>query len=146
MKTKRPAGFTLIELLIALVIIGILAMVALPTYKDSVRKSGRTAAKGALLDIALRQEQYFLNNRGYSTTLTALGLPDPYLIDKKSDMVGSTDQRRVYKVTLANTSNTSFDAVATPQLDQTADGCGSYTLNADGTRSVSGTVGSDNCW
>jgi type IV pilus assembly protein PilE len=145
-RTRNQAGFSLIELMITLVVFAVLASVALPTYQDSVRKSGRTAAKGALMDVTMRQEQHFLNNRSYSTDLAGLGLPDPYYVDKTAAAVAASNARRVYRVTLANTGATSYDAVATPQLDQGEDGCGTFTLTAAGVRSVSGALGSDSCW
>ncbi len=146
MKLPTQRGFSLVEMLMALVVMAILASVALPAYQDSVRKSGRSAAKGALMGVAMRQEQHFLNNRSYSTDLGGLGLPDPYYVDKTNDAVAGSDARRIYQIALDNTSATSYDAVATALLDQSADGCGNYTLNANGARSVSGAAGSNVCW
>jgi type IV pilus assembly protein PilE len=149
MKSRLPkasGGFTLIELMIVLLILAVLSAVALPAYQDSGRKTGRAAAKGALMDVAMRQEQFFINNKSYAGTLTALGLPDPYYIDKKTDQVAATDGARIYQLTLANTTAIAYDAVATAVLDQAADSCGNYTLKHDGTRAVSGGAGSATCW
>lgn len=140
------AGFTIVEMLVIMAVLAILATVAMPLYSDSVRKSGRAAAKGALMNVALRQEQFFLNNRRYSGTLTGLGLPDPYFVNKASDTVASTDAGRVYRITLANATATGFDAVASAVLDQSNDVCGNYTLSSTGNRSVSGGAGADVCW
>lgn len=52
------SGFTLIELMIAVVIIGVLAAVALPSYQNQVRKTKRSDAKSALTELANRQEKY----------------------------------------------------------------------------------------
>jgi type IV pilus assembly protein PilE len=62
----RRKGFTLIELMITVAIVGILAMVALPAFNSQIRKSRRTEARTALLDLAARTE------RMYSTTNTYL--------------------------------------------------------------------------
>lgn len=69
---RRSAGFTLIELMIAVAIIGILAAVAYPAYQDSVRKGNRTSAQAFMMDVAQRQKQYFLDNRGYANNLQTL--------------------------------------------------------------------------
>ena len=143
---KKQKGFSAIELMIVVAIAGILATVALPGYRDSVRKSGRTGAKGALMDVAMRQEQFFLNNRSYSKTLTALGLPDPYFVNKSSDRVEGTDSGRVYKISLANATGTAYDAVATAVSDQADDRCGNFTLKSSGDKQVSGALGASACW
>ena len=140
------SGFTLIEIMMVLVILAGLVSVAFPTYENSVRKSARTAAKGALMDVAARQEQFFMNNKSYSSSLTGLGLPDPYYIDKKNEGVASTDTNRAYQLSLENVTGTSYDVKATPQLAQTADVCGSYTLKADGSKVVTGEAGASVCW
>lgn len=64
-------GFTLIELMITVAIVGILAAIAYPSYTASVQKSHRSVAQVALMEIAQREEGYFLRNRSYGDT-TAL--------------------------------------------------------------------------
>ena len=143
---RRQAGFNIIELMVTIVVLIVLATVALPAYQDSILRSGRTAAKGALMEVVMRQEQHFLNNRGFSTNLTDLGLPDPYFVDMSSSTVDSADAERVYKITLADATASSYSAVATPVREQTEDVCGAFQLSSEGVRSVSGAAGSDICW
>lgn len=64
---KKQKGFTLIELLITMIIVAILATIAIPTYRDSVRKSKRRAAQSVMMDYASREQQYFVANRVYGT-------------------------------------------------------------------------------
>ncbi len=71
--SSRQAGFTLIEILVALVIGAILISVAIPSYNSQVRKSRRTDARTALLDLAGREERLFATTNAYSTTPSALG-------------------------------------------------------------------------
>ena len=73
--TRRPAlaGFTLVELMIVVTIVAILAAIAIPQYNSSVRKSRRTEAKSAVLDLAGREERYFNTNNAYSATPSDLG-------------------------------------------------------------------------
>jgi len=62
----------LIELLVTLVIMGVLAAIAYPTYLQHVMKGRRAAAEAALMDIAQRQQQYLLDARSYASDVTTL--------------------------------------------------------------------------
>jgi len=66
---RRAAGFTLIELLITVAIIAILVSVALPSYQMYMVRAARTQGQQFLMDLAQRQEQYFLDTRQYATGL-----------------------------------------------------------------------------
>lgn len=70
-------GFTLIELMIAVAVVAILAMIAVPTYTAQMVKGRRSAAEAVLLDIAQRQQQYFLDSRAYAPNVAALGTTTP---------------------------------------------------------------------
>ena len=74
MRRDRGRGFTLIELIIAVVIVGILAAIALPSYNNSILRANRAQAKQFLEDIANRQEQYLLDQRTYTATIGSGGL------------------------------------------------------------------------
>jgi len=65
---RYARGFTLIELMITVVIIAVLSAIALPSYTDYVTRSKLAEAYAHLSDLRVKMEQYYLDNRRYSTT------------------------------------------------------------------------------
>ncbi len=74
-RTGRESGFTLIELMVVILVASILVGVAAPAYLTQVRKSRRTEAKTAILDLASREERLFSLNNSYSATAADVGYP-----------------------------------------------------------------------
>jgi type IV pilus assembly protein PilE len=69
----RPAdsrGFTLIEILAALVILGVLLGVALPSFTGSLRKSRRSDAVSALTAVQQAQERWRSVHEAYAADST----------------------------------------------------------------------------
>ncbi len=58
-------GFTLIELMIVVAIIGTLASIAIPSYKDYVKRGKAAEATSTLADLRVKMEQYYQDNRTY---------------------------------------------------------------------------------
>ena len=72
-KPRRVAGFTLIELMVTLVVAAILISIAVPSYQSQVRKSRRTEARNAVMDLAAREERYYSVNNAYTNVALELG-------------------------------------------------------------------------
>jgi type IV pilus assembly protein PilE len=68
--SARESGFTLIELMVVVAIVGILAAIALPSYRDYVIRSRIAEATSGLAAKRVRMEQFYDNNRTY------VGAPD----------------------------------------------------------------------
>ena len=60
-------GFTLLEVLITVVIVGILAAIALPSYEYFVTRSRIIEATTALGDMRSQMEKFFMDNRTYDS-------------------------------------------------------------------------------
>jgi type IV pilus assembly protein PilE len=61
----KQKGFTLIELMVVVVITAILVMVALPSYREYVKRGNRRAAQAAMMDIVNKEQQFFVADRTY---------------------------------------------------------------------------------
>ncbi|WP_318190944.1 type IV pilin protein [Marinihelvus fidelis] len=121
-------GFTLIELMIVLAVVAILVALALPSYRDQVRKSRRADAESALLSAAQVLERCFTRLNTYST-----GCPDP----------SGLSENGYYNVTVSRTATT-YTLTATAQGDQASDACGNYTLDHLGNKTP--VADSKRCW
>lgn len=70
----KQRGITLLELMVVVAIIGILASVAIPSYKNSTMRANRSDGLENLQALLNAQERYFADNMEYADTLTKLGL------------------------------------------------------------------------
>ena len=62
---SRSHGFTLIEVMITVVIIGVLAAIAIPSYQDYVRRGYVVDGTNGLATMRANMERYFQDNRTY---------------------------------------------------------------------------------
>jgi len=65
MRTKKQNGFTLLELMIVVAIIGILSMIALPSYQNYLMRGKISEAFTELSSMKVRLEQSYQDNQTY---------------------------------------------------------------------------------
>ena len=126
-------GITLMELMIVIVIVGILAAIAYPNYREFAARAKRTEAKAILLEIAANQERFYLNANRFGT-LAELGYASPLITDSGS-----------YTVTIPVNDAGNFTAIADFNYPGSEfDRCSSFTIDARGNKTSAGSIA--NCW
>ena len=60
--------------MIVVAVIGVLSMIAIPSYQNYNKKANRSQAAQMLLTISNREEQYLLDARAYTNVLGSSGL------------------------------------------------------------------------
>ena len=84
----KQKGVTLLELMIVAAIIAIIGAFAYPSYMEYVVRAKRTAAATMLMQVADRQQQFFMDNKRYAANLTRLGFADDVItIDEDGQII-----------------------------------------------------------
>ncbi|ENS8549281.1 type IV pilin protein [Neisseria gonorrhoeae] len=115
-------GFTLLELMIAVAILGILTLIAYPSYKTYIRRARLSEVKSTLLMNAQTMERYYRQKGTFQT----------YNENKLK-------QNEYFKITLIKASPDHFTLKADPNpMTNEGETC-VVTLNDGGTIAASGT-------
>lgn len=125
MLSLHSRGFTLIELMVTVVIIGILATIAYPSYTRLIQASHRADAQASMLEVSQAMERCFTEQNVYNDAACP----------------STPDDTERYVVTLTATA-TGYTVTATPQATggQNNDRCGTMTITHLGIQSPA------DCW
>lgn len=132
---RRMRGITLIELMIVVVIVGILAAIAYPSYQSQVRKSKRADGKAELMETAQALERCYTRFGRYNDGNCAVAFP-------------ITSPEGHYELTAPTLTAVSFILDATPQGPQAEDTeCGVLRLTSTGVQGSQGAnTDVNDCW
>lgn len=110
----KDDGFSMTELMVALVIIGVLVLLALPRLMPVVNKAKATEAKLSLKQVYMLQKAYKFEYDKFSDKLSDIGFEQEVLITE-----GGTAR---YIIDIENVELSSFTAKATSIVDFDNDG------------------------
>ncbi len=128
MNNKNMQGFTLIEIMIAVVIIGILAAIALPSYNNQVVGSRRADCMATMVGFAQAMEKHYALNYTYEGAATGdgdTGAPANTLYPAQCPTEGTAH----YTLTIESASASAFQLKATPKSSSPQSGDGYITIN-----------------
>ena len=131
-RAQNEKGFTLIELLVVILIIGILAAIAIPSFLNQRTKATDSEAKSSAKAAQTAMETYFIDNQKYTdadaaalklieptltdagTRLTATGNANDYVVNVASDRTPAV----TYTITRASTGATTRTCVLAAGADR----------------------------
>lgn len=149
-------GFTLIELMIVVVIIGVLAMIAYPSYQNWTAQTRRSDAYTSLSQLANDLEKFYSECSAYTTNITSANRsctapagPPPGSLGKGA--TGNLSPNQYYQMSIATAPAGGYLITATArglQAEKDAT-CNTFTLSNTGVKAAKNSSNSDTtalCW
>jgi len=146
---RNSEGFTLMDLVAALAIAGLLACLAVPSYRAHLIRAHRAEARSALLALAAAEESFHLECNGYTAVL-----------DESVDTSCSPPSLRFpasagqgdYALVVTSADATGWAAAATAVIggqQERDERCRVFRLDSTGGRTAStadGIANDEDCW
>lgn len=138
----REEGFTLVELLVVMLILGILAAIAIPSFFNQRDKAQDADAKAGVRTAQTAMETYATGNQGSYTGATDVILEgiEETLTDVNLTAVTPDGAGEGYTVTVESETDNTFS------INRAPGGTSTYTCTAAGTAGCPGSGGGTGNW
>ena len=140
-------GVTLVELLVTVVVLGILAAIGTPMYRQYIERAHRVDATTALMRLAANQERFYLQNNTYADDdELADAMPEGLGIGATENGYYTLSITDAEDLTVGYTANATIAAGGEQATDTE---CWRFSITHQGTRSAVTEDDEDNtdeCW
>jgi type IV pilus assembly protein PilE len=139
----KQRGMTLVELVTAMLVVGILSAIAIPSYTSYMRKTRRADAKVMLTNAAQQLERCYTRLSSYNDGTNDVNGTCPLALGANS--TGTYSLAILFDTTAGLPLGQSYTLTATPLGNQTKDThCANFILNQMSQQTVS--TGATDCW
>ena len=138
--STRLRGFTLIELMITMVIIGVLASIALPSYTRYMARAYRAEARIQLLQVAQFMQRFYAANDSYEKDRSspAINVINAIPASLKQSLGDASTSAAFYNLSIPTLTSMSFSLRMAPVGGNRManDECGTFAIDSTGVKTV----------
>lgn len=133
---NKEIGFSLIELMVAVAIVAVLVMAALPDFTAQSEKTRRSVAKADLMELSSFMQRFYTQNNRFDQDTGGASVALPFSESPKDGTA------KYYDLSLKAVAQSSYELQAKPKGSQAGDPCGNLTIKHTGAKAAA----KSDCW